>query len=107
MDHAERAAKDSEDTTQSSILPILKDPASLISLAAASASALTSGYVESLLELHLKSFSISVSSISFCFLALALAYTLVTILVGYIADKTVQHHCTVTSGRVKVTFISF
>ena len=91
MDHAEKEARDSEDTTESSILPILKHPASLISLA--SASALTSGYVESLLELHLKTFSISVSSIGFCFLAMALSYTSVTILVGYIADKTVNHHC--------------
>ena len=91
MDHAEREAKDSEDTTESSILPILKHPACLISLASASASALTSGYVESLLELHLETFSISVSSIGFCFLAMALSYTSVTILVGYIADKTVHN----------------
>ena len=91
MNHAERAAKDSQDTTQSSILPILKDPASLISLASASSSALTSGYVESLLVLHLETFSISVSSISFCFLAMALSYTSVTIFVGYIADKTVDN----------------
>lgn len=93
MDHAERVANESEDTTQSSIMPILKHPASLISLASASASALTSGYVESLLELHLETFSIPVSSIGFFFLAMALSYTSVTILVGYIADKAVQHHC--------------
>ena len=37
--------------------------------------------VESLLELHLETFSLSVSSISFCFFAMALSYTSITLLV--------------------------
>ena len=86
--HAEASAEDSGG--EASVLPILRHPAALVSLTSACVAALTIGYMESLLELHLEVFSLSVTATGLCFLAMALAYTSVTILTGCIADKAVR-----------------
>ena len=80
--HAEQqltasAASDSA----SSLRRVLAQPEAAAALVSASAAALTIGYVESLLELHLDTtFRLSVAATGLCFLAMALAYTSATVL---------------------------
>ena len=80
--HAEQqltasAASDSA----SSLRRVLAQPEAAAALVSASAAALTIGYVESLLELHLDTtFRLSVAATGLCFLAMALAYTSLTVL---------------------------
>ena len=80
--HAEQqltasAASDSA----SSLRRVLAQPEAAAALVSASAAALTIGYVESLLELHLDTtLRLSVAATGLCFLAMALAYTSATVL---------------------------
>ena len=65
----------------SSLRRVLGQPEAAAALVSASAAALTIGYVESLLEVHLDTtFRLSVAATGLCFLAMALAYTSVTVL---------------------------
>ena len=64
-----------EDTASSAMFPLLQDLRVMVPLLSASSAALSIGYMESLLELHLQTFSISVSSVGLCFLAMSLTYT--------------------------------
>ena len=79
-----------EDTASSAMFPLLQDLRVMVPLLSASSAALSIGYMESLLELHLQTFSISVSSVGLCFLAMSLTYTAMTLLTGYCVDKILQ-----------------
>ena len=77
-------------SSSSSLVPLLQDLRVVVPLLSATTAALTIGYIESLLELHLQTFSLSVSSVGLCFLAMSLTYTLLTLLTGYSVTKIFQ-----------------
>ena len=80
-------AEDQISLTQSSMmLPLLRNPNVLIALLSATSAAFAIGYIESLLELHLQTFSLQVTSIGLCFLAMSGAYTMATIVTGWVTD---------------------
>ena len=65
-------------------------PAFLTSMLVTIAGAITFGYTESLLDLHLKTFNLSVTAVGVCFLAYAITYTLMTILMGILTDAFIR-----------------
>ena len=66
--------------------PLFSSPAFLNSLLVTIGAAVTFGFTESLLELHLENFHLSVTSVGLYFLGYAIAYTLATLLVGTLID---------------------
>ena len=96
-----------DERSSSHIVPILRDHGALVSLMSATTAALTIGYLESLLELHLETmFAVSVTTVGLCFLTMSVAYTLVTILSGYCADKLI-HPGTLTIIGLLLLLTSF
>ena len=70
----------SSSSSSCSLLPLLQDLRVVVPLLSATTAAITIGYIESLLELHLQTFSISMSWVGLCFLAMSLTYTLTLLL---------------------------
>ena len=89
-------------TTLPSVRPLFKSTAFLASLLITTTAAVTFGFTESLLELHLETFDLSVTQIGLCFLGYALAYTLFTILAGLVTDVHLAPW-TVNAGGLVVT----
>ena len=85
-------------TSSASISPLVRDVRVMVPLLSATTAALTIGYIESLLELHLQTFSLSVSSVGLCFLTMSLTYTAMTLLTGYCVDKILQPIIFSTTG---------
>ena len=88
------------------LLPLLADLTVLVPLLSATTAAVTIGFIESLLELHLQTFSISVSSVGLCFLAMSLTYTLITLLTGYCVTK-IFHPLSLTIAGLSLLLLSF
>ena len=85
-------------TSTASISPLVRDVRVMVPLLSATTAALTIGYIESLLELHLQTFSLSVSSVGLCFLTMSLTYTATTLITGYCVDKILQPITFSTTG---------
>lgn len=84
MDFAETQITD---TRLRDMLPILRSFEAVVALASACSASLTVGYVTSLLEMHLETFSLSVASIGLCFFIMSISFSVVTFVSGYCADK--------------------
>ena len=103
--YAEDQMEDSS-LTSSALVPLLQDLAVVVPLLSATTAALTIGYIESLLELHLQTFSLSVSWVGLCFLAMSLTYTLLTLLTGYCVTK-IFHPGSITTAGLSLLLLSF
>ena len=103
--YAEDQMEDSS-LTSSALLPLLQDLAVVVPLLSATTAALTIGYIESLLELHLQTFSLSVSWVGLCFLAMSLTYTLLTLLTGYCVTK-IFHPGSITTAGLSLLLLTF
>ena len=67
------------------ILPLLSNLNVMIALISATSAAFAVGYIESLLELHLK-LSLDLTLIGLCFFVIAFTYTICTLVTGWATD---------------------
>ena len=105
ISHAEEEMEASN-LSSLAILPLLVDLTVLVPLLSATTAAITIGFIESLLELHLETFSISVSSVGLCFLAMSLTYTVISLLTGYCVTK-IFHPGSLSIAGLSLLLLSF
>ena len=86
--------------TRPPVKPLLCSSLIITALLSSSVAAFSLGYIEALLELHLRTFQLTVTSVGFCFLAFSILFTLTTILAGYFTDFHINPWTTNSSGLV-------
>lgn len=98
-------AKDQSSQPQSSrMLPLLRNGNVLIALLSAASASFAIGYLESLLELYLETFSLHMTSIGLCFLAWSCTYTICSLITGWVTDTRINPWTVSIIGLIIIMF---
>ena len=96
-------------TTSLKLLPILQNIEIIVSLVSLLSASNSMGFIETILEPHLrKTFSMSISNSGLCFLGLRASFTITTMISGYLVDRYVKPISVTTFGlSLSLISISF
>ena len=96
-------------TTSLKLMPILQNIEIIVSLVSLLSASNSMGFIETILEPHLrKTFSMSISNSGLCFLGLRAAFTITTMISGYLVDRYVKPISVTTFGlSLSLISISF